>query len=352
MIQCFFIFTIILSLCLSLDGRNVRRPIDQSIPSITVSSTDPEFEKSWIPLRKSTICEKKSYTLKSSFLRLNPIMRGFDVNFFKQFYLPQGQIKLRNQPGFINSKDLSNLASELIEKIKIGHRKFKHFIILKDKDFNYKTLSGLIILKFKDYPFVIKLSIEHPYTMVRPYSKNYQTDSIFVMGGNLRHLSNFTRISNLERIKNILKFNPFYLQSLNFPRKWYWKPDRGSHDLKITWSCAGNTKEILLPCVYATISDFIDTTNIQPQQELNKLAMQIAIDTGFLIDPHAGNLVLEKNTNRYALIDTEDFRMMLGLNKSMRAKKYIGWYIEMIGNFLNVYCCRSKSERSKQCQLI
>ncbi|MFA5999261.1 MAG: hypothetical protein WC747_04550 [Candidatus Babeliales bacterium] len=351
MIQFFLIFYILISQALTLEGRSICRPVDHSVPVITVSSTDPAFEKSWTALNKSFTFEKKEHRLKSNFLRLRPIKKGFDQQFFQEQYLPIGFIKFRDKADKVSTSILSKLANELVEEIKVGQQKFTHFDILKDKDFNYKTLSGLIVAKFKNYPFVIKISIEHPHTMIQPFSKSFETDCIFVLGGNLRHLSNFTRIANLERIKSILKYNPFFVDSLDFPRKWYWRPDR-CHDLKIIWRCNGTTEEMLLPSVYATISDFIKTDKIQPQQELNKIAMKVAIDTGFLIDPHAGNFVIEQETNKIVLLDTEDFRMMAGLDKSMKAKKYLGWYIELASNCFHKYCFRTKQERIDQCTLI
>ncbi|MCX5924234.1 MAG: hypothetical protein NTZ68_02335 [Candidatus Dependentiae bacterium] len=351
MTQAFLVFYILISQAFSMEGRNICRPVDRCVPVITVSSTDPEFEKSWIALNKSFLYEKKEHRLKSNFLRLRPIKKGFDQQFFDEKYLTKGFIKFRDKTGKVSTRILSKLANELVEEIKVGQQKFTHFDILKDKDFNYKTLSGLIVAKFKNYPFVIKISIEHPHTMIQPFSKSFETDCIFVLGGNLRHLSNFTRIANLERIKSILKDNPFFANSLDFPRKWYWRPDR-CHDLKVVWSCNDTTEEMFLPSVYATISDFIKTDKIQPQQELNKIAMKVAMDTGFLIDPHAGNFVIEQGTNKVILLDTEDFRMIAGLEQSMKAKKYFGWYIELAGNCFYNYCMRTKQERIEQCTLI
>ena len=183
--------------------------------------------------------------------------------------------------------------------------------------------------------------------MVQPFSKSVEATGMFILGGNLRHLSNFSRIANLERIKNMLSYNPFYLHCLQFPRKWFWKPEK-IHDLKIIWQCNGYKETIFLPNAYATISDFIETEPNQPQSDLNKLSMKIATDTGFLIDPHSGNIVIEKGTHNYVLLDTEDFRMMVGLDHSMKAKKYIGWYLELMANSIQMMLCRSKQERIAQ----
>lgn len=328
-------------------SRDPRRPEDQTIPSIIVSSTDHAYAQTWGSLKSIYDPLKKEYALKQRFLRYKPIKNGFNQQYFNQHLLPEDIIQFRSTPGSVSGITLSNLAQDLLEQIKVGQRKFQNFTILKDKDFNYKTLSGLLIVKFKDYPFVLKLSIEHPHTMVQPFSKSIEASGIFVIGGNLRHLSNFTRIANLERIKNMLSYNHFYLHSLQFPRKWFWKPKQ-IHDLKIIWQCNGYQETIFLPNVYATISDFIETEPNQPQRDLNKLSMKIASDTGFLIDPHAGNIVIEKGTHKYVLLDTEDFRMMVGLNRSMKAKKYIGWYIELLCNSIQTMLFRTKKDRIEQ----
>jgi hypothetical protein len=335
----------------SLDCRKPSRPEDPSItPKIIVTSTDPEYAQTWISAKSYKLSKKihkKYYKLNQgqSYLRLNPIKNGFDQHYFNTHLLPDEVIQFRNGNGSVSGTTLSKLAQEFVEEIKVGQKKFTHFKILKDQDFNYKTLSGLIIVKYKNYPFVLKLSIEHPHTIVQPFtSKSIEAMGRFVVGGNLRHLSNFTRIPNLERIKNMLSYNPFYLKSLQFPRKWYWKPNK-NYDLKIEWRCNGYQETMYLPSIYATISDFIDTEHKQPQADLNRLSMKIATDTGFLIDPHSGNIVIEKGTHNYVLLDTEDFRLMVGLDRSMKAKKYSGWILELAGKgFCNIVC-RNKKER-------
>ena len=183
--------------------------------------------------------------------------------------------------------------------------------------------------------------------MIQPFSKSFEANGIFISGGSLRHLSNFTRIPNLHRIKNMLCYNPFYLNTLDYPSKWFWKPDK-IHDLQIVWHCNGEQQTIVLPSVYATISDFIATEAYQPQADLNRLAMKVASDTGFLIDPHSGNIVIEQGTHRYVLLDSEDFRLMVGLDHSMKATKYIGWFLELTSNSISTISLRTKERRLQQ----
>lgn len=329
-----------------LEGRNPRRPEDNTIPTITVSSDNFAYAQTWASI-KSPYNPKKTYQLQHNSLRIRPIKQGFNQTYFQEHMLPLDTIEFRNNCGAVSGAILSNLAQEFLEEIKVGQRKFTHFTILKDKDFNYNSLSGLIVAKFNNYPFVIKISIEHPHTIVQPLSRSFEAYGMFIIGGNLRHLTNFTRIPNLKRIAAMLSYNPFYLRCLDYPRKWYWKPEK-NYNLNITWNCNGYQETIILPSVYATISDFIETEPFQPQADLNRLSMKVATDTGFLIDPHSGNIVIEKGTHNYILLDTEDFRMMVGLDRSMKAKKYIGWYIELITNSLKTVLFRTKQERLEQ----
>jgi hypothetical protein len=325
--------------------RNPRRKVDTTTPIIEITASDHKIHREWHTLQDEHISKK--YLLKNNFLRLRPIKNGFDEQFFKENFLPQDNITFRSSNDVVTGAKLSELAHNLIEEIKNGNREFTHFKVLKDSGFNYNSLSGLIVLKYKDYPFVIKVSIEHPHTIIKPFSKSYEASGIFVMGGNLRHLTNFTRITNLKRIKELLCFNPFYLYNLDFPRKWYWKPDNG-YDLLIDWKCGQQKDFAKIPSIYAVIADFIITEEYQPTHELNRLSMKVATDVGFLIDPHAGNILIEKDTRKYILLDTENFRLMIGLDTPMNAKKYIGWYIELLGRSSKTCFLRNKTERIEQ----
>jgi len=340
-----FITFSILFFSVMVQTRNLRRTPNPHVPEIIVYASEPKIHAEWMANYAESA--HKKYKLKSSFLRLRPIKHGFNEPFFKEHYLPETTITYRSGNGATEGTVLSDLANNLLEEIKQGKTDFTHFKILKDSGFNYKTLSGLIVLKYKDYPFVIKVSIEHPHTIIDPFSKSYEASGIFLMGGNLRHLSNFTRITNLEHIKQLLCYNPFYLYNVSFPRKWYWKPENG-YDLKINWKCGKQKETILLPSIYAVISDFIVTEENQPTHELNKLSMKVATDVGFLIDPHAGNILIEKGSRKYVLLDTEDFRLMTGLDTPMNAKKYIGWYIELVTRALKNCLFKDKQERMTQ----
>ncbi|MBI2352955.1 hypothetical protein HYV11_01780 [Candidatus Dependentiae bacterium] len=330
--------------------RSSLRIPDQTIPSIIIRPSNPDSAATWYSKKLKTKI-KKEHSLRNPYLRISSLKQGFDQAFFLQHYLPSRQmITFRNKKGAVDSEILEKQAQILINEIKEGKTEFANFIILKDRDFNYKQLCGLLVVKYKDYPFVLKLSIEHPHTMILPYTKSIESKFVFICGGMIRHLSNFTRITNLENIKKICSFNLYYLNNLNFPRKWYWKP-QNSYDLEITWNKSPyhDQELFIIPSIYAVLSDYIDIDNTIQQNRLNKVAMKIATDTKFLIDPHAGNVVIEKGSKQYTLLDTENFRLMTGLDHTMNAQKYISWFLELSNNCVKIYACRTKEKRIQQC---
>lgn len=346
---------LLFSINLHLESRLFYRTPDLAIPSITVRASDQQIAQTWHARKtKDKVRIKPQHTLKNPYLRINPIkqvQKGFSNGFFKEHYLPSNQtMQFRNKKGSVNSDILSQQAQDLVAEIKAGQRHFTDFKILKDRDFNYKQLSGLLVVKYKDYPFVLKLAIEHPHTLVNPYAKSFEAKFVFIVGGNIRHLSNFTRISNLENIKKIVMFNPYYLKNIDFPRKWYWQPEN-NYNLEITWNQSPYRDEeiFIIPSMYGVISDYIDIDPTYPQTELNKIAMKVAIDTDFLIDPHAGNVVVEKGSTQYTMLDTENFRIMTGLDHTMNSQKYFSWFCELSTDCLKVYAGRTKQERIRQC---
>lgn len=347
-----YLLLLLLNTNTDLISRSSLRLPDQAVPSITIRPSNRTIAETWYARKTDNKTRIKSvHTLKNPYLRINPIQKGFDQDFFKKHYIPSNEmLQFHDQSGSVSTNILEEKAQDLIAEIKAGQSIFTDFTILKDRDFNYKQLCGLLVVKYKDYPFVLKLSIEHPHTIVKPYGKSFEAKFVFIIGGNIRHLTNFTRISNLENIKKIVMFNPYYLKNINFPRKWYWQP-KNNYNLEITWnqSIYRDKELFIIPSIYAVISDYIDIDTSYPQTELNKIAMKIATDTDFLIDPHAGNVVVEKDSTQYTLLDTENFRLMTGLDHTLNSKKYISWFFELSANCLKTYAGRSKKERIRQC---
>jgi hypothetical protein len=326
-------------------ARSIYRPKNNFTPYIVVTSSDPDLTEEWT--HKKT---NRSYILHSDYLQLTPIFTTFDRDLFEQWQLPKNtNISFRQNPDVsVSSNTLEALAETAISEIKQKKKEFTHFTILKKRDFNYRTKSGLLVLKYKHYPFVLKLLIEHPNTFVEPFSKSLETGAMFVIGGNLRHLSGFTRIPNLYFTRDILYQDKTYRALLDFPRKWFWEPEKTAW-LNIEWKHVSNKQHFKtsFPCIYGVICDFIIPDENQPEKSLKRLSIEISNHLNFLLDPHEGNAVREKDTNKIVIIDTEHFPTMLGLKTKMYAKNYFNWLLQLSMKYVETRFCRNKKERNK-----
>lgn len=318
---------------LVLFSRSLHRPIDTAMPEIITRWVD----------------EKKTYHLRSYHLEYQPLFTKFEKEYFFSHLLPKEEISFRNDKNQkVSGEILSDLIEDLLSQVYRHKTKFKNFKILKNKDFNIKTVSGLLILKFKDYPFVVKLFIETPQTFVNPFSKGWQPSIFFVMGGGInRYLSGFTRVKNLEAIKEKLKSNPALAQKIDTPRKWFWVPK----DPKWFEICGKNIGPkdscALLPSVYAIVADAIN--GAKNFSLLNKENRQFALEiSNYLdnrLDPHIDNFMLEKETGKAVLVDTEHFPTMVGLTEHGKYKNYLNWYSTLSFKCFQDKFCRSKKYR-------
>lgn len=151
--------------------RSIHRPKDPYEPEITTQ---------WVE-------GGEEYYLADSHLEENPLFKKFDKEFFYNHLLPQGEIAFRYEPDkTVSGRYLQQLVEELVQELyETSHKKrtFKSFSILKMCDFNFKAIAGILILEFKDYPFVLKLFMETPQTFVNPSSKGFEPCCFFIMGG-------------------------------------------------------------------------------------------------------------------------------------------------------------------------
>lgn len=317
--------------------RSIHRPHDKNMPTLIVRWPNSTQE----------------YTLRDWHLEYSAIFEKFDNDFFFSHQLPLDKIPFRiNSMEAVSGTLLDNLINELIDEIMLQSgrpNKFSHFIILKDSDFNYKTHSGLIVVRFKDYPFVVKLFIESPSTFVQPFSKGFEPSCIFIMGGGInRYLSGFTRIKNLEAIKLHIQNDPYWSERIDLPRKWYWQPLHNQWFELIGLDIGQNAfNKIKLPAIYGIVSDFIDSD--RELRLLNKknrrLAMQLSQFLGNRIDPHIYNFMIEKNTQMIVIVDTEHFPSMVGLRSTMYFSSYCSWYCQLMIKFMCDSLFRSKKKR-------
>lgn len=332
-------------------GRSIHRTPNPSIPYITVTASDKNYAnlatKSYSS--KKTNQQTKVNKFRSKYLRLKTLKKPFENSNFKKYTLPHGYIKYRKTDETIHSNSLKEQNESVLEEILRGEKNFTHFTVLADNDFNYKTLSGFIVLKYKDAPFVLKLFIEHPHTFIDPLNKGFKANGLFILNGNMRHLSGFTRIHTLEIAKKALAKDPEYRYYLDFPRKWYWIPACQPY-LTINWhdQYHHHHETIKLPGIYGIICDFIEADKKIQHQEIHTLR-QISIDVGNylhnIIDSHVDNFVPEKNSNKIVIIDTEHFPTMVGIDREMSANGYVQWYIELGGKFIKTAFLRTKQKR-------
>lgn len=348
LIWVFFIF-----FPLHLFTRSIFRTPDSTIPSITIQSSIPNYTNSWLPISH----QKNSCTLQNKYLKLKTLKKTFDKKHFEKFLIPNKNIKYRREEKSVASSTLQEQAETCLQELCNNKKEFTYFTILKDRDFSYQTKSGLIILKYKEHPFVLKLFIEHPQTFVRPLQKGFEASCLFILSGSLRHLSGFTRIKNLIHAKKALSKDAQYRYSLDFPRKWFWQPTTQPW-LEIEWKDTYNQnfETIKIPSIYGIIADFIKPDNKIMKEEVHTLR-QISVDVAnflhYTIDPHVDNFMPEHNSNKIVIIDTEHFPTIAGLDTTMNANGYIQWYFELIGKFLNRQFLRTKQARIiDQCYLL
>ena len=152
--------------------------------------------------------EKRTYTTRNSHLEEYPLF-AFHENDVKKHLLPSEAIHYKNDPTkSATGAELSKLIEHVIHEIQQRKKKFTHFTLLQKKNFNRKLSSGLIVLRFNDYPFVLKLFMETPETFGSPYGKGIEPLSFFYMaGGANRHLTGLTRIKNAQLVNQHLLVN-------------------------------------------------------------------------------------------------------------------------------------------------
>lgn len=298
--------------------RSVLRPQDPLIPEIITRWTD----------------DAKTYHLRDYHLEEHALFTKFNREYFFKHLLPEGPISYRyNKNKKISGKRLHNLAEHLVKEIFDKKTAFTHFTVLKNEDFNGHTASGTAIFKYKQYPFVLKLFIKTPETFVKPFSEGLVPSCFFVMGGGInRYLSGFTRIRNLELIKQKINESPYWSQLVDTPRKWFWTPTN-CRWFELIGKNVG-TKRIqraVLPSVYGIIADAIEsekTLSIFNKQE-REFALQLTHYLDNSIDAHADNFMVEKKTLKVVLIDTEHFPTMVGLKKPLVYDSYSAWYCKL-----------------------
>jgi hypothetical protein len=315
-------------------GRSIFRPKDSLMPEIITS---------WEG-------ESKTNHFKDSHLEESAIFMKFDYDHFMSHLLPQGPIEYRvDKSKTVLGKTLDNLANGLVNELYEHKKIFTDFITLKDNDFNYKIISGDLVLKFKDYPFVIKLFIETPESFVKPFSKGWQPAGFFLMSGGLnRYLSGFTRIKNRDISRQKINADPYWsTKNLDFPRKWSGLYKNQTWFILQGKNIGQQPHEIKLPSIYWIICDEIkeDKSSDITQEESPTFALDLSNSIDNRLDPHGGNILIEEKTGSRVIIDTEHFPSMVGLKKRVKFTSYTHWYCTLGSMALEAQLLRHKYYR-------
>ena len=75
------------------------------------------------------------------------------------------------------------------------------------------------------------------------------------------------------------------------------------------------------------------------------MSLKFAHYIGDRLDAHVDNLVVEKNTGKIVLIDTEHFPTMIGLKEPMNYNTYGSWFLQLSGKCFRANFMRSKKIR-------
>lgn len=335
-----------LSFFSSITPRSHFRKKDKDVPKITIGWKN----------------SKKTITRTNWAYKEYPIFTSFKKDYFYSHLLPKDPISVKDNPDeLVNTTKITKLINELLVEIKKQKKYYKHFDILKDSNFNRKHRCGLLIVKFKDYPFVLKLFMETPESFIDPYCKGFDNQFFFYMSGGInRHIAGLTRIRNLELVKEQINNHPRWKNTVITPRKWYWLPKKPRWIHINGWNI-GNKKELstLIPSTYAIIADALDTTEDAPQlsaQKRSELIMEFCMDMHLFVDPHGDNCTLKHNketdTYHISIVDTEHFPSIVGLQEEPFLNNHLDYYLYLSAKFFQDAFLQTKSDRrNAQCKV-
>jgi len=282
----------------------------------------PELHVQWVD------DARESHYIRSAYLKSH-IFSLFNRESFAKHQLPAGDITYRNEPNqSVASAELSAAIEQATQELYAG-LPLTQFTVLKDKEFNRKIVSGSLILKHKDHPFVVKMFIENPKSFLTPSENGFQHAVMHrITGGVNRYLSGFSRIENLERVQALVSSIKVPME-LDFPRKWYWTPVKNRWFEVHGVNFNGKEYRMQLPSVYAVVADHIEssltTADMRRMHRRNMFDIFKAYD--FEIDPNTKNFKIEDGTQKMVLIDTEHFPTVIG--KKVRARGYNSLYLQL-----------------------
>lgn len=292
-------------------------------------------------------------TITNRYIRYYPVF-SFKTSDFTSYLLPKSPIPFQqDQSRTVTGAIISQCIEEAIQEL--GQKKTKikkskslhHFKVLQDKNFNYKQSCGLLVLSFKQYPFVVKLFMEKPTTIFDYHSTGLEPTFFFYMGGGSnRHLSGFTRLANRSFIAERIQHLKQWKHHLEMPRKWFWLPKQ-QNNIILAGKNIGtlDTVQTEIPSVYAIVADkidFSDQTHLLTPQTKRQMIMQLCNDLEINIDPHAKNFAFVQDTIskqfKIILVDTEHFPTMVGITQKRHFRNHNEWYLYLASKcFCDIY---------------
>lgn len=324
---------------MALYGRSIHRPYDHFVPEITTC---------WLGDTSHV------YRLRHTHLEAPTIFHNYDAAYLAQHSLPSQEIGYRNNPDLkVQGDTLKKLVEtvvNLLQNIRRQPKAFDDFILIKHRNYNWRDHSGSIILKFKRYPFIVKIFMENPQSFASPFSKGFEGCCQFMMSGGVnRFLAGLTRIKNLEAIKNTIKNDRYWETVLDVPRKWFWLPENPRYFEVYGKNIGLKEHHILFPSVYAIVSDAIEGG-----QELSignaedrTTALRITKFLGIRVDSHIDNF-LKEPTGKIVIIDTEYFPALTGIYEDREFSNFVHYYSVLGGKCLINSFFRNKKERRKR----
>ncbi len=321
---------IALTLCICSCRRSVHRPQQRTIPELITHWKDTP---------------SRTYHLKNDHLE-PAIFTVYDEAYLQSQTFPRHVDTYDTDP-------LINDLEKLVEQLQTTRKKLKkldNFTILKQRDYNSLKHTGLMVLRHKELPFVIKLFMETPDNLVKPFNRGIEECAFFVLGGGMnRYLAGFTRIPNRNEIQKIIDGNRYWSQLIKTPRKWYWQP-HNVRRITVHGKNIGTKPACMeLPSIYAIICDAID-----PERTLDILdrgdrttALAITEFLGIRIDPHINNFMAEKETNMIIIIDTEHFPTLIGIKDPFRINDFSTYYSRLAFKFFGKKLLSDKQYRQE-----
>ncbi len=338
----FYLLVILLLGCgsatlLDSSSRSFFRPIDPCIPELTVKY----------------VGDTCGYKIRDSHIEPYPTF-AFGPKDFQEELLPSGIIPpVCETDATVSGDHLRTLIANLITQVRARKNEFTDFVVIQRKNFNRKRRSGLLVLKAKNFPYVIKLFMETPKTFTTPFGKGVEPITFFYMaGGTNRHLSGITRIKNRNYVEQQIANMPEWKDLIYLPRKWMWVPDNEPWlDLTGINIGTGPTLHTQLPSVYVIVCDAVDTkTKIKiNKHKRKKIIMQLCNDLDLFLDPNPDNYVFQPANTRtgyhIAVLDTEHFPTIAGFKQKVYCKTHVTWYGTLISKCLGDMYFRTRKYR-------